>query len=145
MTDWIDVAATEEIPPGQGKLVETDDAEIAVFNVDGNYYAIEDTCTHDEAPMLNCGLEADEILDGDQVICPRHGARFCLKTGAHPARLRTGSHLPGPHRQRPHPGPRRPLGLGILSACGHCGRISSVMQSTYNCAFTRISLKEYLE
>lgn len=81
MSDWIDVAATEEIPPGQGKLVETDDAEIAVFNVDGNYYAIEDTCTHDEAPMLNCGLEADEILDGDQVICPRHGARFCLKTG----------------------------------------------------------------
>lgn len=81
MTDWIDVAAAEEIPSGQGKVVETDDAEIAVFNIDGEYYAIEDTCTHDELPMLGCGLEPEEVLDGNEVVCPHHGARFCVKTG----------------------------------------------------------------
>lgn len=81
MSDWIDVAGIDELPPGQGKLVEADDVAIAVFNIDGELYALEDTCTHDESPMLGCGLGPEEILDGDQVICPRHGARFCVKTG----------------------------------------------------------------
>jgi 3-phenylpropionate/trans-cinnamate dioxygenase ferredoxin component len=81
MSEWIDVAATAEFGPGQGKLVDADDVQIAVFNLDGEYYAIEDTCTHDGSPMLGCGLSVDELLDGDEIICPRHGARFAIKTG----------------------------------------------------------------
>lgn len=81
MGDWVDVADSDELAPGQARLVDVDDVMVAVFNIDGEYHAIEDTCSHDEAPMLGCGLEAEDVLDGDQIICPRHGARFCLRTG----------------------------------------------------------------
>jgi 3-phenylpropionate/trans-cinnamate dioxygenase ferredoxin subunit len=49
--------------------------EVAVFRVQGNYYAIEDVCSHDDGPL------AEGELVGCQIICPRHGARFDLKTG----------------------------------------------------------------
>ncbi len=49
---------------------------VAVFNIGGTFYAIEDTCTHDGGEL------AGGALEGDVVICPRHGARFCLRTGA---------------------------------------------------------------
>ncbi len=81
MSDWIDVAPATEFKPGQSRLVEADNVSIAVFNLDGDYFALEDVCTHDGSPMLGCGLEADEVIDGDQIICPRHGARFCIRTG----------------------------------------------------------------
>lgn len=72
---WIDVAAEGGIPPGGYEIAETDDHVIAVFNVAGNLYAIEDICTHDGEELTGGPVE------GDQVICPRHGARFCLRTG----------------------------------------------------------------
>lgn len=75
LSDWTPVCAQAELPPGTYKVVEVDDADIAVFNIDGQYYAIEDVCTHDGAPLTGGGIE------GCEVICPRHGARFCLKTG----------------------------------------------------------------
>jgi 3-phenylpropionate/trans-cinnamate dioxygenase ferredoxin subunit len=75
MADWVDVAPAAELGPGEHRVIDVDDVMIAVFNVGGSYYAIEDVCTHDHAPL------ADGALDGDQIICPRHGARFCLKTG----------------------------------------------------------------
>ena len=49
---------------------------IAVYNVDGALYAIEDVCSHDGNPL------AEGPREGLEVICPRHGARFCLRTGA---------------------------------------------------------------
>ena len=55
---------------------------IAVFNLSGEYFAIEDVCTHDGSSLLDSGLDTDELLDGNEIICPRHGARFCIKTGA---------------------------------------------------------------
>ncbi len=82
MSDWIDIAPAAEFGAGQSRLVNADDVMIAVFNLDGNYYAIEDVCTHDGSPLLGCGLDPSEVIDGDQVICPRHGARFCIRTGA---------------------------------------------------------------
>jgi len=82
MSEWVDVAPAQEFGPGEAKLVHADGVDIAVFNLDGDYFAIEDTCTHDGSPMLGCDLPLDELIDGDQIICPRHGARFCLKTGA---------------------------------------------------------------
>lgn len=75
MSDWVDVARVEDLPPGARRAVDVDDVIILVFNLDGEYHAIEDVCTHDYS-----SLDEGE-LDGDQIICPRHGARFNLKTG----------------------------------------------------------------
>jgi 3-phenylpropionate/trans-cinnamate dioxygenase ferredoxin subunit len=76
MVDWTDVAPESELTPGNFKVVDVDDVLIAVFNVDGEYYAIEDNCTHDG----DCLTGGD--IEGDEIICPRHGARFSIKTGA---------------------------------------------------------------
>ena len=76
MSDWVTVAAVAELTPGMRRIVDVDDVQIAVFNLNGEFYAIEDVCTHDYAPL------DDAKLEGDEVICPRHGARFCIRTGA---------------------------------------------------------------
>jgi 3-phenylpropionate/trans-cinnamate dioxygenase ferredoxin subunit len=73
--NWIDVAAAGDIAPGNYEIAETDEHVIAVFNVDGELYAIEDVCTHDGEELTGGPVE------GDQIICPRHGARFCLRSG----------------------------------------------------------------
>jgi len=73
--NWLEVAAAQDIPPGAHEILETDDEIIAVFNIDGEYFAIEDVCTHDGEELTGGPVE------GDQIICPRHGARFCIRTG----------------------------------------------------------------
>jgi 3-phenylpropionate/trans-cinnamate dioxygenase ferredoxin component len=75
MPDWIDVAAEDTLAPGEVRVVNADGTLIAVFNVEGSYYAIEDVCTHDGGDL------ASGPLEGDEVVCPRHGARFCVRTG----------------------------------------------------------------
>jgi 3-phenylpropionate/trans-cinnamate dioxygenase ferredoxin component len=75
MSEWIDVCSESELQPGERKIVSTDVAEIAVFNLDGELFAIEDVCTHDGGEL------ATGRCDGDQIICPRHGARFCIRNG----------------------------------------------------------------
>lgn len=76
MSDWVDVGRADEIASGEHRLVDADGTQIAVFNLDGEFFAIEDVCTHDGGELLS------GRVDGDQVICPRHGARFCIRTGA---------------------------------------------------------------
>lgn len=76
MEDFVRVAATEDLPPGQRLLVEIEGIRIALFNLNGEFYAIEDVCTHDGGPLVE-----GEILEGGQVECPRHGARFDIRTG----------------------------------------------------------------
>jgi len=76
MAEWVNVVQAAEFPPGQHRLLDMDGARVAVFNLAGDYYAIEDVCTHDG------GILTGGRVDGDQIICPRHGARFCIKTGA---------------------------------------------------------------
>ena len=73
--EWQDVAGENEIPAGGFEVLETDDIVVAVFNVGGAFYAIEDVCTHDGEELTG------GPVDGDQIICPRHGARFCVRTG----------------------------------------------------------------
>ena len=75
MSEWIDIAAESELPVGSRKVVVTPYAEIVVFNLDGEYFAIEDVCTHDGGEL------ASGACEGDQIICPRHGARFCIRDG----------------------------------------------------------------
>jgi 3-phenylpropionate/trans-cinnamate dioxygenase ferredoxin component len=75
MSDWVDVAALDDFPPGSVRSVDADGTQIAVFNIDGTCYAIEDVCTHDG------GILTGGELEDDVVTCPRHGARFCVRTG----------------------------------------------------------------
>jgi 3-phenylpropionate/trans-cinnamate dioxygenase ferredoxin subunit len=75
MPDFVKVATCSEMPPGGKKLVEVDGRPIAVFNVDGTFYAIDDVCTHDGGPL------AEGELMGCEIQCPRHGARFDVRTG----------------------------------------------------------------
>ena len=76
MAEWVKVAEVGEPTPGEKKQIDLDGVEVALFNIDGEYYAIEDLCTHDGAPL------AGGKFAGDEVTCPRHGARFNVKTGA---------------------------------------------------------------
>jgi 3-phenylpropionate/trans-cinnamate dioxygenase ferredoxin subunit len=73
---WVDVAPADELPPGAHRVYEVDGRYVAVYNVGGELYAIEDLCTHDGNPL------SDGPVEDHEVICPRHGARFCLRTGA---------------------------------------------------------------
>ena len=66
MSDFIRVAALDEIPTNGSKLVEVDNVRVALFNLDGELYAIEDVCTHDGGPLVE-----GEIVGGCQVECPR--------------------------------------------------------------------------
>ena len=69
------VANVADIAPGTTRRVVVDGQEILICNVDGSFFAIEDVCTHDGAPLD----QGD--LDGKCIICPRHGAMFDVQTG----------------------------------------------------------------
>lgn len=72
---WVRVAEEADIPAEQGMRVEIDGVPIAVWNVDGRFYATSDTCTHEETPL------SDGDLWGEVVECPLHGAQFDVTTG----------------------------------------------------------------
>ncbi|RMD96025.1 MAG: non-heme iron oxygenase ferredoxin subunit [Calditrichaeota bacterium] len=75
MGEWVAVAKTSDILPGSAKVVEVANHRIAIFNVNGAFYAIDDTCSHEEASLAEGEVE-DTVVE-----CPRHGAKFDLKTG----------------------------------------------------------------
>jgi nitrite reductase/ring-hydroxylating ferredoxin subunit len=74
----IKVAAVNELSPGQGKLVQVDGNNIALFNVNGTYHAMGAVCPHEDGP-----LHEGEV-DGDTIIYPWHGYDFNVKTGECP-------------------------------------------------------------
>ena len=76
MSDWVDVAAVDDFLPGTCRVVTTDDVPILVVNLDGRYYAIENLCTHESAEL------SEGELQGEEIVCPWHGARFSVVTGA---------------------------------------------------------------
>lgn len=75
MGKFVKVAAAADVPPGSGKQVEVDDKTIALFNLNGQFYAIENSCTHAGGPL------AEGTMVEDRVVCPWHGANFNIKTG----------------------------------------------------------------
>ena len=75
MSNWSDVARVSEFAAGSWRSIDLDGTQVAVFNLEGAYYAIEDVCTHDG------GILTGGTLEGEEVVCPRHGARFSVKTG----------------------------------------------------------------
>ena len=78
MSPYLDAGPLEELAPGTMKLVEAEPYSVGVYNCDGELYAIEDRCSHDDGPLCEGEWEVDECI----VICPRHGARFDITTGA---------------------------------------------------------------
>ena len=75
MAGWLDVAGIDELGPGSRRAIDVDGVAIAVFNLGGEYFAIQDICPHDGGELANGNLE------GEVIVCPRHGARFSIKTG----------------------------------------------------------------
>ena len=75
MSRLVKVADTNQLPTGKATAVDLDGTRIAVFNVGGTFYALEDTCPHAGGPL------SEGHVDGDKVVCPWHDAAFDLKTG----------------------------------------------------------------
>lgn len=73
----VTVCPVEALPPGTMKLVHAGPISLGVYNVDGELYALEDRCSHDDGPLVEGDWEPDEAV----AICPRHGARFDIRTG----------------------------------------------------------------
>lgn len=75
MPDFTSIATIDEVSPGQAKLIEVNGNEIALFNIGGQFHAIDNNCTHVGGPL--CEGE----ISGTEVTCPWHGATFDVTTG----------------------------------------------------------------
>jgi len=76
MAKWMDAVAVSSLTQGGHTVIETEIGPVALFNLGNEIVAIEDRCSHDGGDLA-CGK-----VDGDEIICPRHGARFSLRSGA---------------------------------------------------------------
>jgi 3-phenylpropionate/trans-cinnamate dioxygenase ferredoxin subunit len=65
------------LPPGEAKIVHAGAISVGVYNVDGELYAIEDRCSHDDGPLAEGDWRPEDLV----VVCPRHGSEFDLRTG----------------------------------------------------------------
>jgi 3-phenylpropionate/trans-cinnamate dioxygenase ferredoxin subunit len=73
--EYVAVASLDELPRGERLFIDIDGQAIVVFNVGGDFFAIGDVCTHDNGPL------GEGELDGHAIVCPRHGARFDIRSG----------------------------------------------------------------
>jgi 3-phenylpropionate/trans-cinnamate dioxygenase ferredoxin component len=73
---FVKVGLLSDIPEGEVKVFEAEGTGIAIARVNGKLFAMEDVCTHDDGPL------GEGTLDGCEIECPRHGARFDIRTGA---------------------------------------------------------------
>ena len=73
--EYVQIAGVEDLPPGERLFVEIDGQPIVVFNLAGGLFAIADVCSHDDGPV------GDGVVEGNEVVCPRHGARFDIRSG----------------------------------------------------------------
>jgi nitrite reductase/ring-hydroxylating ferredoxin subunit len=76
MPEFVRVAGTDDVKPGSGMVAEVNGKTIAIFNVEGTYHAIDNTCIHRGGPL------GEGDLEGDVVTCPWHGWQFNVTTGA---------------------------------------------------------------
>lgn len=94
--EFFEVLPVEQLPPGERVFLQIEGVSLVLFNIAGRFFAIGDLCSHDHGPL------GDGEVEGQEIICPRHGARFDLATGqvkalpavedipAYPVRIREG-------------------------------------------------------
>jgi len=73
--EYMGIAPVSELPDGERMFVDIDDVPIVIFNIAGQLFAIGDVCTHDDGPL------GDGDIEGFNIVCPRHGAEFDVRTG----------------------------------------------------------------
>jgi 3-phenylpropionate/trans-cinnamate dioxygenase ferredoxin subunit len=73
--EFVEIAPASELPNGERLFVELGNKPIVIFNIAGQLFAIGDVCTHDDGPL------GDGMIEGYNVVCPRHGAEFDVRTG----------------------------------------------------------------
>ena len=78
MADFVAAAKTSEVPDPGSLLVEVDERLLVLIHAAGHYYALDDVCTHDGGPLSDGPVDAEE----GTIACPRHGAKFDVKSGA---------------------------------------------------------------
>jgi len=95
--EFVEIAPASELPNGERLFVDLGDKPIVIFNIAGQFFAIGDVCTHDDGPL------GDGLLEGHNVVCPRHGGEFDVRTGqavqmpavidipAYPVQVRAGT------------------------------------------------------
>jgi 3-phenylpropionate/trans-cinnamate dioxygenase ferredoxin component len=71
---WVRACRVDELPPGEASKMDVD-PPVAVFNLDGEFYATDDTCSHAQSSL------SEGYLEGDEIECVWHYARFCVRTG----------------------------------------------------------------
>ncbi len=73
--EFVEIAPASELPNGERLFVEVGDNPIVIFNIAGQFFAIGDICSHDDGPL------GDGVIEGHNIVCPRHGAEFDVQTG----------------------------------------------------------------
>ena len=73
--EFVEIAPAAELPNGERLFVDLGDKPIVIFNIAGQFFAIGDVCTHDDGPL------GDGLLEDHNIVCPRHGAEFDVRTG----------------------------------------------------------------
>ncbi|MFZ2235132.1 MAG: non-heme iron oxygenase ferredoxin subunit [Dokdonella sp.] len=76
MSEWLRVCAMSELLPGENQVLDHDGVSYLAVNIDGEVYAVENVCTHDYGEL------SGGTIEGFEVECPRHGARFDVRSGA---------------------------------------------------------------
>jgi 3-phenylpropionate/trans-cinnamate dioxygenase ferredoxin component len=74
---WVEVGRAEDVPPGHAARVEIDDVPVAIFNLDGEFFCLDDTCSHAQASLSDGDLDVSRCA----IECPLHGSAFDLRTG----------------------------------------------------------------
>ena len=77
MATWVEVGRIEDVPPGHAARVEIDEVPVAIFNLDGEFFCLDDTCSHAEASLSDGDLDTSRCA----IECPLHGSAFSLRTG----------------------------------------------------------------
>ncbi|MGZ9164644.1 MAG: Rieske (2Fe-2S) protein [Anaerolineales bacterium] len=73
--EYVDIAPANELPNGERLFVEIEGQPIVIFNIAGQFFSIADVCSHDDGPV------GEGDLEGYNIVCPRHGAEFDVRTG----------------------------------------------------------------
>jgi 3-phenylpropionate/trans-cinnamate dioxygenase ferredoxin subunit len=73
--EYLEIAPASELPNGERLFVEVEGRPIVILNIAGQFFAIDDVCTHDDGPL------GDGEIEGFNIVCPRHGGEFDVRTG----------------------------------------------------------------